>query len=268
MWQVVESELLNRKDYDRILNIGWPDFFMEFMNKRILDDVPPEWMPPQRKSLNVKKAWREAGLPVLMNEIVTTPIELLCGSRSMEKFMIDLVEIPDKVEAVMNAIVPHLLAPTIQRTKKLGYPAVWIGGWRSAPFLYSPSMWRRFVWPYFSQVVKEVVDADLIALLHLDSDWTRELESFRELPKAKCLMGLDGETDIHKARDILDDHMCIMGDVPASMLFSGSPDKVYEYCRTLITELGPDGYILQSGCDIPTNAKLENVQAMVQAALD
>ncbi len=182
--------------------------------------------------------------------------------------MIDLIEIPDRVEAVMKAIVPHLSAKAIQKTKELGYPAVWVGGWRSAPFLYSSSMWHRFVWPYFSRVVKEVVDAGLIALLHLDSDWTRELEFFRELPKAKCLMALDGETDIYKAREILDDHMCIMGDVPASMLFSGSPDEVYEYSRSLITELGPAGFMLQSGCDIPTNAKLENVQAMVQAALD
>jgi uroporphyrinogen-III decarboxylase len=79
-----------------------------------------------------------------------------------------------------------------------------VGGWRTAPFMLSPDMWQRFVWPYFKQVVCEVVDAGLIALLHLDSDWTREL--------------------------------------------------------------GPAGFTLQSGCDIPTNAKLENVQAMVAAA--
>jgi uroporphyrinogen-III decarboxylase len=268
MWQVVESEIMTRADYDRILDLGWPDFFREFMTERILNDVPSGWMPPHRKFLDVISAWSDVGLPVLMNEIVTTPIELLCGSRSMEKFMFDLVEIPDKVDAVMKAIVQHLSANAIRNTKKLGYPAVWIGGWRSAPFLYSSSMWHRFVWPYFSRIVQEVIDAGLIALLHLDSDWTRELESFRELPRAKCLMALDGETDIHKAREILDGHMCIMGDVPASMLFSGSPDEVYEYSRGLIEKLGPTGFILQSGCDIPANAQLENVQAMVQAALD
>jgi len=56
------------------------------------------------------------------------------------------------------------------------------------------------------------------------------------------------------------------GDVPASMFAFGTPDEVYNYCRKLIQEIGPDGFILQSGCDIPTNAKLENVQAMVSAA--
>ena len=81
-------------------------------------------------------------------------------------------------------------------------------------------------------------------------------------------MALDGETDIFKAKDILGDHMCLMGDVPAAMLFMASPDEVYEYCARLTRELGPTGFILQSGCDIPTNAKPENVRAMIRAALD
>jgi len=66
--------------------------------------------------------------------------------------------------------------------------------------------------------------------------------------------------------EVLGDHMCIMGDVPASMLFLDTPDNVYAYCTHLIRELGPEGFILQSGCDIPANAKLENIKAMVAAA--
>jgi uroporphyrinogen-III decarboxylase len=57
-----------------------------------------------------------------------------------------------------------------------------------------------------------------------------------------------------------------MGDVPATMLAFKDPDTVFEYSSRLIREIGPEGFILQSGCDIPENAKLENVQAMVAAA--
>jgi uroporphyrinogen-III decarboxylase len=185
----------------------------------------------------------------------------------LPKFAIDLIEIPDKIEAVMNIILPHLAGKSIQRAKERGYPLVWVGGWRSAPCLLSPTMWNRFVWPYIRKLVYEVVAAGLIALLHLDSDWTRELERFRELPRGKCIMALDGETDIFKAKEILGDHMCLMGDVPASMLFFKNSEDVYNYCSRLIRELGPAGFILQSGCDIPANAKLENVQAMVAAAV-
>jgi uroporphyrinogen-III decarboxylase len=59
-----------------------------------------------------------------------------------------------------------------------------------------------------------------------------------------------------------------MGDVSASMLYLEEPEDVYDYSAKLIRQLGPEGFILHSGCDIPANAKLENVQAMVAAAID
>jgi uroporphyrinogen-III decarboxylase len=258
---------MDRNDYDCILDLGWADFFKKMMQERILSDVPSEYLPPERKSVDVRSEWHAHGIPVLSSGDITTPIELLCGARSLPKFAIDLIEIPDKIEAVMNIILPHLAGKSIQRAKERGYPLVWVGGWRSAPCLLSPTMWNRFVWPYIRKLVYEVVAAGLIALLHLDSDWTRELERFRELPRGKCIMALDGETDIFKAKEILGDHMCLMGDVPASMLFFKNSEDVYNYCSRLIRELGPAGFILQSGCDIPANAKLENVQAMVAAAV-
>ncbi len=263
MWQVEEYELLKPGDYDRILETGWPEFFDEFMKKRVFDDAPQSFFPPQRKPVDVREMWQAHGVPVLSGGDVTTPIEVLCGARSLMEFSMDLINIPDKVQAVMDAILPHLAGKAVRRAKKLGYPAVWVGGWRSAPCMLSPQMWNRFVWPYFSRLVNEVVDAGLIAILHLDSDWTRELQRFRELPRAKCIMALDGETDIFKAKAVLEDHMCIMGDVPAAMLYLQTPEEVREYCIKLIREIGPRGFILQSGCDIPTNAQLENVQAMV-----
>jgi uroporphyrinogen-III decarboxylase len=107
----------------------------------------------------------------------------------------------------------------------------------------------------------------LIPILHLDSNWDRELSRFRELPKARIIMALDGETDIFLAKEILGDHMCIMGDLPATMMAMEDADTVYEYSIRLKRKLRPEGFILHSGCDIPDNAKLENVQAMVSAAL-
>ena len=102
-----------------------------------------------------------------------------------------------------NALA-YLANKAVQRAKDLGYPLVWVGGWRSSLCLLSPAMWNRFAWPYFRKLVKMVVDADLIALLHLDSNWTRELARFRELPRGKCIMALDGETDIFRAEEVLE----------------------------------------------------------------
>ena len=46
IWQVEEKELLAREDYERIVALGWPEFFDLFMKERILDDVPAERLPP------------------------------------------------------------------------------------------------------------------------------------------------------------------------------------------------------------------------------
>ena len=58
----------------------------------------------------------------------------------------------------------------------------------------------------------------------------------------------------------------IIGAITRSRLYT--PENVYAYCTRLIRKLGPEGFILQSGCDIPANAKLENVKAMVAAAVE
>jgi uroporphyrinogen-III decarboxylase len=185
----------------------------------------------------------------------------------LTEFFSDLLTIPDKIQEVMDIIMPHLVGPVCKKAKASGLPAIWVGGWRSASNMISPRMWERFVWPYFERGVHEVTDSGLIAILHLDSDWTRDLAYFKSLPKSKCILATDGETDLFRAKEILGDRMCLMGDVPAAMLAFGTPDEVFEYSTKLIRELGPKGFILHSGCDIPTNAKLENVQAMLAAAI-
>lgn len=266
MYQVVETERMTLDDYDQILNRGWPEFYQDFMEKRVFDDVPPERLPSTQAPVNVRAEWARHGIPVLSGGTVSLPFERLCGARSLNSFFCDLITIPDKVIEVIDHIMPHIVAPVCNLATSWSFPAVWIGGWRSASNMISPKMWERFVWPYFERAVHEVIASGLIAILHLDSNWTRDLPHLRSLPRRKCILSTDGETSLFKAKEILGDHMCLMGDVPAVMLSFGTSNEVYEYSTRLIRELGPEGFILHSGCDIPVDAKLSNVQAMVSAA--
>lgn len=265
-YQVVEQELMTREDYDRILQEGWPRFLEAFMRERVLGDVDPRFLPRNQECVDVVGKWAALGVPVLRSYTVAPPFEFLSGARSLECFFMDLLEIPQKVEQVMEAMMEHMAEVPCQQSVKEGYPAIWVGGWRGAPSLLSPQMWERFVWKYFRKLVQEVIEAGLIPLLHLDGCWDRELPRFRELPKAKLIMALDGHTDIFRAKELLGDHLCLMGDVPAGMLAFETPEAVYSYCSRLIREIGPEGFILHSGCDIPENAKPENVRAMLAAS--
>jgi uroporphyrinogen-III decarboxylase len=94
------------------------------------------------------------------------------------------------------------------------------------------------------------------------------LPYFRELPRRSCIIEFDGLTDIFRAKAELGDHLCLKGDVPATLLATGSRDDVLEYCQRLIAEVGRGGgFILSSGCEVPADAPLENVRAIIDAAL-
>ena len=71
---------------------------------------------------------------------------------------------------------------------------------------------------------------------------------------------LDGYSDIFRAREIVGNRFTLMGDVPPQMLAFGTPSEVEERCTRLIREVGRQGrFILSSGCEVPPNAKPENV---------
>ena len=150
---------------------------------------------------------------------------------------------------------------------RMAHPfSVFLGVARGASEFVSPKVWHRFVFPYIKQVVTTIVEEGSVAFLHFDSKWDRDLEYFRELPKGKCIFASDHFTSIYKLKEVLGDHMCIMGDVPPSLLTLGTPDEVYKYCTNLIKEIGSSGFILGAGCQVPPNAKIENVKAMIAAA--
>lgn len=266
MWQVDEAELMLAEEYDTIINKGYNAFFMDYQKTRlgnVMDKVMNIMVPFAPIGI---ENYRKAGVVTLAPFNFTTPFENFCGARSMAKFMQDLFRMPDKVQAAMDAAMVDIIQNMRNDMRALKPVGAWVGGWRSASSFLSPRLWKRFVWPYYKRLVEVVIEEGVIPVLHLDSDWTRDLEYFKELPKAKCIFATDSLTDIFKAKKVLDGHMCIMGDVPAAMLSLGTPDDVYNYASKLIREIGPSGYILNSGCDIPSNAKPENVKAMISAA--
>jgi len=92
------------------------------------------------------------------------------------------------------------------------------------------------------------------------------METLRGLPQNFCTVQLDGASDIFRARKILGNHISILGDVPPLMLCRSSAEEVDGYCKRLLAEVGKDGaYTMGSGCEIPYNAKVENVRAMMQS---
>jgi uroporphyrinogen-III decarboxylase len=269
LWQVRETEVMTVDDYDTIIERGWLAFLMEYM-PRVIDPAEfranAAWMGANLT--RVVQQCRERGYVPVSGGGTTIPFECLCGGRSMEEFFLDLHRIPDKVKAALDVMLPGLIQIGVDGARQSGVPAVWVGGWRAASAMLSPKMWNEFVFPYYLEMVTQLAEHDIVSVLHFDHDWTRDLSRLRELPARRCILNLDGWTDIRRAKEILGDHMAIMGDVPAPLLATGTPDDVYAYVRDLARDVGPTGLILCPGCDAPIDAKPENMEAFAAASLE
>jgi len=187
--------------------------------------------------------------------------------RSLISFTMDLHRIPDKVQAAMDAVVDEFIAEAIGATRLTGIPGVMLILERGGGFYYPLKIFERFEFPYMKKMVEAFAAKGLLTVLHFDQDWTINLPYLRELPKKMCICELDSTTDIFKAKKILKNHMCVMGDVPASLSSIGTPEEMEGYCRKLIDIVGKGtGFILSSGCTVPADAKFENFKTMIYTA--
>ncbi|HWR08791.1 uroporphyrinogen decarboxylase family protein [Sporomusa sp.] len=265
-WQIDEISPMSAEDYDVILDKGFT-----YYQQLVFEKYLPLAVPDLQKYISsdwqkIVTNYVNAGIVPFSPLIFGVPFDVLSSARGMANLTKDLYRIPDKVEAVIDIITTEMIAVIKGQIEQIKPFAVFTGATRCAPEYMSAKMWERFSLPFLKRQVEAVIDSGSYALLHWDNNWTRAIEYLQEFPKGKCILSSDSNTDLYKAKQVLRGHMCIMGDVPAAMLALGTPDEVYQYSSKLITDLGPDGFILAVGCCTPLNAKPENVKAMIAAA--
>ena len=269
LWQIREKPLIQQTDYDDILENGFEQWRQRFLKEKLGDPLSKMKKFNEYKPVAAQRFY-EADIPCVKQTNLMSPFEMFCGGRSLMEFLTeDLMEIPEKVDEVFAVTHAYNMKQYTQLFESDHKPyGVWVGGWRGTPGMINREWFEHYSWKYIRELVDLCVNYQVIPILHLDSCWDLGLSYFRELPAKKCVMALDGKTDIFKAKEAVGDRMCIMGDVSAEMLAFGKPSDVYDYVTKLLNNVGPTGYIVCSGCDIPFNARLENVQMMSKAVND
>lgn len=269
VWQVDERQVIDDSDYDLILKEGSAGVQQRILNQFISPETFAEVAKFQKKTPEVQQAYVDLGLPVVGNfTMVINPFETLCGGRSMGKFFMDCYKQPDKIKAVQDVMIEEVVKGVLDTPTTDYEIGAWVGGWRSASNMVNQKIWDNLVWPYMKRCAEAVLEKGLIPIMHLDANWDRDIERFKELPKQKFIINTDGATDLRHARKVLGDHCALMGDVPSQMLTVSSPEEIKDYCRRLVDDIGPEGFFLTPGCDAPSCSKYENLVAIYEVAAE
>jgi uroporphyrinogen-III decarboxylase len=275
LWQFVEKTVMGPEEYPALA--AGPDGFMRDKAIALREDIKGPLAFYRNKLLGQldflkvlirARAWRRRGIePMVAANFILFPLEQISTQlRSYSDFVTDLYRHPEELKAAARAMLRTWFPRCLVGPRISGVRRVFIGLTRTSASLFSPRQFEEFALPDLKETCEYLVRHRLTPLLHLDNDWTPFFPYFRELPAGKCILNLDGTSDIFAAKQVLGDHMCIMGDVPATLLKLGTVEEVEGYCERLIREVGADGgFILSSGCDIPIDAKPENVRAMLQS---
>ena len=177
----------------------------------------------------------------------------------------DMYRQPEKLIEAMERIIPLNVEGAVSAANAFEGTIVFMPLHKGDDTFMSDKQYETFYWPSFRKVIMGLIGEGLVPLLFAEGRYNNRLEIINDLPKGKVLWHFD-QTDMAKAKEILGDTACIAGNVPTSLLCTGTPQAVKEYCRKLIEVCGKGGgFILTGGASID-KGNPDNLHAMMAAA--
>jgi len=208
------------------------------------------------------KEAREAGFPMQFGAVSQAPFDTLSDFfRGMKGTMLDLYRRPEKVVQACEKLLPFMIEMAVNGTRATGNPRVFIPiHWGLDNFM-SKEQFDRFFWPTLRGLMHTLIKEGLNPCPLWEGNCTTRLETIKDIPAGKACYAFEA-TDMVKAKEILGETVCIRGNVPLSIMATGTPDQVRAYCKKLIDSVAKGGgYIMDTSTGLD-DAKIENVRAL------
>jgi hypothetical protein len=215
---------------------------------------------PGRIMMQTGQRLTAMGYPSLFMGFGAAPFDVLGDTlRGTRGVLMDLYRCPDKVLKACDKILDIIPTPDVP----LGAPPLVMMPLHKGDDTHiSLKQFEKFYWPTFKQFMLNMIEDGLIPAPFAEGSYTHRLKHLLELPEASVLWFFD-RTDMHKAKDILGNHSPIMGNVPITLIATGTPEQVKACCKDLIDYCGKGGgYILCSGTQLD-DAKEDTVRTMI-----
>jgi uroporphyrinogen-III decarboxylase len=182
--------------------------------------------------------------------------------RGMRGTAMDMYQVPDRLLATIDMLMPSTLYGAIAMTQQTGIKSACIYLHRGSAGFMSDAQFARFYWPCLKGLILGLIDAGIRPIVYTEGNYTPRLKYFQELPAKKFVMHYQ-EADRHLAKKLLGDISCFWGNVSSALMCTGTPEQVSDDVKALIDIFGDNGgLIIDSSVGIPDEAKFENVQAL------
>jgi hypothetical protein len=188
--------------------------------------------------------------------------DVLRGTRGIA---IDIYQRPEKIKEAMERLVPIIVRGAVRGAVKSLSPVIMMPLHKGENSFMSGKQFEEFYWPTFKKVLLGLINEGLVPMPFAEGNYEPRLDIIREMPRSSVVWYFE-VMDMAKAKKVLGNVSCIAGNVPASILVTGTPGQVKEACRRLIETCGPGGgYILTGSAGI-SQGNPANLHAMMDSA--
>jgi uroporphyrinogen-III decarboxylase len=192
------------------------------------------------------------GLPSLMSGAQAhAPFDIFADTmRGTRGITMDMYRCPDKLLEAMEKITPFIIENALSNAAHSLSPMIFFALHKGDDNFMSDKQFEKFYWPQFKRVIMGFVNEGYVPYLFAEGSFNRRLEVVSDLPRGSVVWLFD-RTDMAKAKAVLGDKACIVGNIPSSLMCTGTPEGVKAYCRKLIENCGKGGgYILAGGASV------------------
>jgi len=206
------------------------------------------------------------GIPSMRGSFTKAPFDIIGDAmRGTQGIILDMYRRPDKLIEAMEKITPLAIKTAVASVNSGGGVVITIPLHKGADGFMSGRQFETFYWPTLKKVILGIINEGIVPVMFAEGSYNTRLEIVSDLPRASVIWWFD-KTDMVRAKSILGDSACIAGNVPGSLLCTGSPRDVKEYCRKIIGFCGEGGGYILTGGAISDEANPDNLRALLEAA--
>ena len=206
------------------------------------------------------------GFTSLRGAMATAPFDILGDSlRGTQGIILDMYRQPEKLLQALDVITPLCIEQTLASINAVGGFIVTFPLHKGDDVFMSDTQFARFYWPTLKRYILALREEGVMSFLFAEGKYMRRLEALQDLPRSWTVWQFD-QTDMTRAKQMIGSTACIAGNVPASLMCTGSPADVKDYCRKLIDDCSPGGGFILTGGAQATESTPANFRAMMEAA--
>jgi uroporphyrinogen-III decarboxylase len=234
-----------------------------------LIELSESYQANKRNIISSNEEIKSLGYPQHSNGMAFPAFDWIAiNLRGIRGILIDMYQIPDKLISALKMLTPYIIKDAVFDAHRRGGKRIAVRMYHGAAEFMSEEQYMKFYWPYLKDLLMGLIEAGLMPIPVFEGDSTSVLHLLRELPPAKVTAHFD-KVDRKKAKEMTGNVMCFWGNVPEKLLCEGSVQQIKDDVKELIETFGENGGIIIDGASgIPTKAKPENVQALMDAVYE